>query len=386
MEPLELLDIISLGETSTVQFKRSIENNDKLAAEICAFANSSGGMILFGVEDDGTVSGLDAAEVRSLNSRIANVSSNNVREPVFPTAEVVKIDERTVLVVSISESQSKPHFDQSGAIWVKNMGDKRRVTSREELRRIFQDTHVFYADEQPISRASSADLDRDAFLEFYRKEYDENAEMDLAINSQILENLNLAIDGRLTLAGLLFFGKDPSRFRPEFAIKAVAYLGDDPTGMDYRDSEDIGGTLPEQLTKGMAFLRRNLHHAQGNRPFNSEGELEIPSAALEELLVNMLVHRNYFISAPHKLFIFDNRVEIVSPGCLPNSLTVEQVKSGSSIPRNPILHGLASRIMPYRGIGTGIRRAIRLYPHIEIDNSSARNELRVVLTRLPENS
>ena len=386
MEPLELLDIISLGETSTVQFKRSIENNDKLAAEICAFANSSGGMILFGVEDDGTVSGLDAAEVRSLNSRIANVSSNNVREPVFPTAEVVKIDERTVLVVSISESQSKPHFDQSGAIWVKNMGDKRRVTSREELRRIFQDTHVFYADEQPISRASSADLDRDASLEFYRKEYDENAEMDLAINSQILENLNLAIDGRLTLAGLLFFGKDPSRFRPEFAIKAVAYLGDDPTGMDYRDSEDIGGTLPEQLTKGMAFLRRNLHHAQGNRPFNSEGELEIPSAALEELLVNMLVHRNYFISAPHKLFIFDNRVEIVSPGCLPNSLTVEQVKSGSSIPRNPILHGLASRIMPYRGIGTGIRRAIRLYPHIEIDNSSARNELRVVLTRLPENS
>ena len=380
------MDIISLGETSTVQFKRSIENNDKLAAEICAFANSSGGMILFGVEDDGTVSGLDAAEVRSLNSRIANVSSNNVREPVFPTAEVVKIDERTVLVVSISESQSKPHFDQSGAIWVKNMGDKRRVTSREELRRIFQDTHVFYADEQPISRASSADLDRDAFLEFYRKEYDENAEMDLAINSQILENLNLAIDGRLTLAGLLFFGKDPSRFRPEFAIKAVAYLGDDPTGMDYRDSEDIGGTLPEQLTKGMAFLRRNLHHAQGNRPFNSEGELEIPSAALEELLVNMLVHRNYFISAPHKLFIFDNRVEIVSPGCLPNSLTVEQVKSGSSIPRNPILHGLASRIMPYRGIGTGIRRAIRLYPHIEIDNSSARNELRVVLTRLPENS
>jgi predicted HTH transcriptional regulator len=385
MEPLELLDIISLGETSTVQFKRSIENNDKLAAEICAFANSTGGMILFGVEDDGTVCGLDAAEVRSLNSRIANVSSNNVREPVFPTSEVVKIDDHTVLVASISESQSKPHFDQSGAIWVKSMGDKRRVTSREELRRIFQDTHVFYADEQPISRASSADIDHDTFLEFYRKEYDENAEIDLAIDSQTLENLNLGVDGRLTLAGLLFFGKDPSRFRPEFEIKAVSYVGDDPTGMDYRDSEDIGGTLPEQLTKALAFLRRNLHHAQGNQSFNTEGELEIPSAALEELLVNMLVHRNYFIAAPNKLFIFDNRIEIVSPGCLPNSLTIEQVKSGSSIPRNPILHGLASRIMPYRGIGTGIRRALRLYPRIEIENSSERNELRVVLARPPEN-
>lgn len=386
MEPLELLDVISLGETSTVQFKRSIENNDKLGAEICAFANSSGGMILFGVEDDGTVCGLDAAEVRSLNSRIANVSSNNVREPVFPTSEAVKIDDRIVLVASISESQSKPHFDQSGAIWVKSMGDKRRVTSREELRRIFQDTHVFYADEQPISRASSADIDHDAFLEFYRKEYDENAEIDLAIDSQILENLNLGVDGRLTLAGLLFFGKEPSRFRPEFEIKAVSYVGDYPTGMDYRDSEDIRGTLPEQLNKGLAFLRRNLHHTQGNQSFNTEGELEIPSAALEELLVNMLVHRNYFIAAPNKLFIFDNRIEIVSPGCLPNSLTIEQVKSGSSIPRNPILHGLASRIMPYRGIGTGIRRALRLYPRIEIENSSERNELRVVLARPPENS
>ena len=98
-----------------------------------------------------------------------------------------------------------------------------------------------------------------------------------------------------------------------------------------------------------------------------------------------LVHRNYFISGPHKLFIFDSRIEIISPGCLPNTLTVEQVKSGSSIPRNPILHGLASRILPYRGIGTGIRRALRLYPQIEIENSIDRNELRVVLSRESEN-
>lgn len=381
MEPLELLDIISLGETSTVQFKRTIESTDKLAAEICAFANSSGGMILFGVDDDGTVCGLDSEEVRSLNSRIANVSSNNVREPVFPMAEVVKVEEKSVLVVSISESQSKPHFDQSGAIWVKNMGDKRRVTSREELRRIFQDTHVFYADEQSVARSSHADLNQDSLLEFYRSEYDENAGREVIEDLQILENLNLAVGERLTLAGLLFFAKDPGRYRPEFATKAVAYVGDDPTGMEYRDSEDIDGTLPEQLAKCVAFLRRNLHHTQGDSSFNSVGHLEIPEAALEELLVNMLVHRNYFISAPHKLFIFDNRVEIVSPGCLPNSLTVDQVKAGSSIPRNPILHGLASKILPYRGIGTGIRRALRLYPNIEIENSSDRNELRVVLQR-----
>lgn len=294
---------------------------------------------------------------------------------------MVKVDEKNVLVVSVAESQSKPHFDQSGAIWVKNLGDKRRVTSREELRRIFQDTHVFYADEQVIARSSLSDLDPEAFLDFYRKEYEEDAPDSVAQDATKLRNLNLLQDGHLTLAGLLFFGKDPARFRPELATKAVAFVGTDPTGQEYRDSEDLDGTLPEQLAKARAFLNRNLRHTQGEKSFNSEGTLEVPEAALVELLVNMLVHRNYFVAAPQKLFIFDDRVELRSPGCLPNTLTVEQVKSGSSIPRNPILHGLASKILPYRGIGTGIRRAIKIYPNIELENSATGNEFIVIIAR-----
>lgn len=166
MEALELLDSISLGETSTVQFKRTLDSTDKLAAELCAFANSEGGMVLFGVENDGSISGLEPSEVRELNSRIASVASEKIREPLFPSSEVVKIEGKNVLLVSVPESESKPHFDGSGAIWVKNMADKRRVTSREELRRIFQDAHVFYADEQPVRRTSLADLDRIAFRDF----------------------------------------------------------------------------------------------------------------------------------------------------------------------------------------------------------------------------
>lgn len=93
----------------------------------------------------------------------------------------------------------------------------------------------------------------------------------------------------------------------------------------------------------------------------------------------MLVHRNYFIAAPQKLFIFADRLELISPGTLPNSLTVAQVKAGNSIPRNPILHGLASKLMPYRGIGTGIRRSLTLYPHIELYNDVEKNRFRVVV-------
>jgi len=95
----------------------------------------------------------------------------------------------------------------------------------------------------------------------------------------------------------------------------------------------------------------------------------------------MLVHRNYLISGPQKRMIFDDRIEMHSPGCLTNTLTVEQVKSGNSIPRNPIIHGFASKILPYRGIGTGIRRALRLYPQIDLFNDVEENRFRVIIDR-----
>ncbi len=381
MDALELLDIIALGETSTVQFKRTLDSTDKLAAELCALANSEGGLLLFGVENDGSVTGLDPSEVRVLNSKIANVASEKIREPLFPTSEVVQVEGKNVLVVHVPESQSKPHFDPSGAIWVKNMADKRRVTSREELRRIFQDAQVFYADEQPVYRSTIADLHREAFERFYEKAYGEAIDREAKPLVRFLENLNLVKNENLTLAGLLFFGKRPERFRPELMTKAVAFPGTEATDTKYSDSEDLDGTLPKQLELARAFILRNLRKEQAGQSVNTEGLPEIPTEALEELLVNMLVHRNYFVAAPQKVFIFRDRIELHSPGTLPNALTVEQVKAGNSIPRNPIIHGLASKIMPYRGIGTGIRRALKLYPAIDLLNEEQENRFRVIIQR-----
>lgn len=133
-------------------------------------------------------------------------------------------------------------------------------------------------------------------------------------------------DNSLTLGGLLFFGNNVQRFKPAFSIKAVSYFGNDIEGIEYRDSEDIKGTIPAMFDKGMAFLLRNLKKTQQGQNFNSQGKLEVSQVALEELLQNALIHRDYFINAPIRLFIFDNRIEIVSPGSLPNSLTVDNIK------------------------------------------------------------
>lgn len=382
MDAIELLELVGLGETSTVQFKRTVESPDQLAAEMCAFANTAGGRLLIGVENDGTISGLDPLSLRKINSLVADVASNNVREPLYPLAQVIQVEGKHVLVVSIAESESKPHFDRQGAIWVKTMSDKRRVTSREELRRLFQDAHFLYADEQPVHRTGLADLDRPLLEEFLRNQYS-LALPDGGELLTLLDNLNIARAGSLTLAGLLFFGRAPQQFRPELVVKAVAFRGNTVTDAQYEDSEDFAGILPRQLAQVLGFLQRNLRKIQNGKSFNTEGDWEVPREVFEELVVNLLVHRNYFITASPKVLVFANRIELHSPGTLPNALTVEQIKLGSSISRNPVLVNLASKLLPYRGIGTGVRRALKSHPGIEFVNDLETNSFRAVIARPP---
>ena len=190
--------------------------------------------------------------------------------------------------------------------------------------------------------------------------------------------MNLAKEDRLNLAGLLLFGKNPQKFKPQFNIKAVRFVGKQETADEYLDSEDIEGKLSEQYVLGMSFIKRNLRKEQKTKSRNTVGELKINEGVFEELLVNALIHRNYFIDSPIRLFIFDDRIEIISPGTLPNNLTIENIKYGVSNQRNPIISSFATKQrpplgLPYRGIGTGIKRALKLYPKIEFFNDTQNN-------------
>ena len=147
----------------------------------------------------------------------------------------------------------------------------------------------------------------------------------------------------------------------------------------YLDSEDFKGTLLEQFRGALAFIKRNLHHVQRGRSFNTPGELEIPEISLEELLVNALIHRDYFTSASIRVMVFADRVEIVSPGHLPDSLSPEDIRQGKTIRRNPTLTEHASHILPYRGMGSGIPRALNAWPQIDLVDDPAGNQFRAVV-------
>jgi len=141
------------------------------------------------------------------------------------------------------------------------------------------------------------------------------------------------------------------------------------------------GKLEAVFDKALSFITRNIRHIQADQNVNSPGKLEIPKVALEELLANALVHRDYFVSSPVRIFIFDDRIEIISPGHLPNNLTIENIKRGNSNIRNPILASFASKILPYRGLGNGVRRALNEYPAIEFIDDRDGNHFFVIIKR-----
>lgn len=385
MTPKSLQSQTALGEDSKHQFKVDVRNAESLAAEMAAFANSEGGQMFLGVADDGSTPGLASADVSRINQLISNAASQLVRSPLTVQTENVSLGKgRVVIVLTVPKGIDKPYFDKNGVIWLKTGADKRRINSKEELRRLFQFSDQFHADELP-TKAGIDKLDKLRFRDFLRDVYKRDLPDAGDERLQLLQNMNLATDdGFLNLAGVLMFAERPEWIKPQFVVKAIRYPGKAIHVSDYLDTEDFEGPLQKIFADALGFIMRNLHKVQAGRGVNAPGQAEIPESVFEELLVNALVHRDYLVNAPIRLFIFDNRIEIISPGHLPINLTVEKIRNGNSNIRNPILVSyVAKGLLPYHGLGSGIKRALEQWPQIEFTDDHDGCLFRVTVTRKP---
>ena len=175
MNASELVDIVSLGETAKVQFKRSFDNQDKIAAEIIAMANAKGGIILFGVEDKkGDVIGLDYSEIQNIGNKVATIANDLVKPQVFILTEVVSVEGKKVLIVYVDEGTVKPYKDNNGTIWIKQGSDKRKLTDNNEIMRLFQQSGILFADEMEVYGTSIDDIDEQSFSKYFIKEFSES--------------------------------------------------------------------------------------------------------------------------------------------------------------------------------------------------------------------
>ncbi len=381
MEAQELLSIIAAGEDSKNQFKADIARPESLAQEMVALSNSQGGSIFIGVTDTGEIAGLSRSDIGRLNQLVSNAATDHVRPSISPMTINVPLSEGLVIVVSVAEGVSKPYMDKNLHVYVKSGADKRKVTAREELLRMFQSAALVHADSLPVDGASAANIDEKFFGSFFEKEFGESCEDQTASLAELLENMNLARAGRLNRAGTLLFAARPQVHLPVFNLKAVSFPGVDIADTHYIDSREINGKLSEMFQEALIFALANIRHIQNNQNVNSIGEPEIPRIVFQELIANALIHRDYFVSAPVRVLVFADRVEIISPGSLPNNLTVENIKMGNSNIRNPILASFAPKLLPYRGLASGIQRALKTYPHIEFTDDRDGNAFRVTIRR-----
>jgi len=380
----ELKDIARCGETTTIQFKEQFTGQKEIAKEMIAFANTLGGQIFFGIKDKtGELVGLSYDDIQTISRELGNAANEHVRPTIYITTDVVRAEGKHFLVCAVAQGKNKPYKNLNGEIWVKQGADKRRITENSEILALFQDSGSYQADAAGMQETSFNDLDRYALNDYLKKVYALDLEKLSDNADQMLKNIHvLNHNGIPTLAGYLFFGKHPEYYCPTFMVKAVSFFGNELAGTQYRDTKEIVGNMPQIYEKSMSFMKSNLHNIQEKgASFNSLGKLEIAEEVLEEVLQNALVHRDLLRSAPIRIFIFDNRVEIISPGALAGGLTEEDIRSGKTFQRNPYMATFATNALHYRGIGSGIVRILAEYPEIEIVNDVSGKEFKVIVWR-----
>lgn len=379
MNAQEFRDILAQGENSSVEFKTADLRPESLAKEMVAFANSSGGTIVIGVSDTGEL--LGCPDGSTSEEWVMNIARNNIVPPLIPQYQEIETDGKRLCLVQVPKGVDKPY--QTGERYLIRVGSTNRVATQAELMRLFQISGVFHYDTVAVPGTSANDLNSSALdtyftqygLEYSREE--ESARQKLLINTDIL-----APNGETTVAGMLLFGSNPSRHLPQTGIMFAHFHGA-AIGEELIDRQEIVGTLPLQIDTALAVLKNNLMRPSRISGAKRTDEASLPpDKVFRELLVNAAVHRNYALHGSRiRVFMFADRIECISPGRLPNTVTVEKLRSGVSYATNPVLLKFMDNLRYVDRLGRGFPM---IYNEIEkiggsVEIKEIGEELRVIL-------
>ena len=379
----ELLEIIANGENSGVEFKRDDLRPEQLAKEIVALANFQGGKLLLGVEDDGSISGIQRDDLETWV--MDTVFGRYVHPMILPFYEEVEFDGgKRVAVISFTQGTAKPYVvrkDNREEIFVR-VGSTSRLASREQQARLFESGGMLHSEVLPISGSSLEDLDQSRLTDYLI-----NIIGDLMIPQsseeweQRLTGLGLMVDrpetdsAVCTIAGLVLFGRSPRRSLRHAGVRWMSFAGDEK---DYQAQDDtvLDGPLialwEVRAGEGRTLIEDGLVErlADRMRPFISEESSEINEYlrrdslyrysldAVREAILNAFVHRDWTRSSEVEVVNYANRLEVISPGTLQNSMTIEKMLAGQRSARNPIIVEIMRDYGYVDSRGMGVRRKI----------------------------
>jgi ATP-dependent DNA helicase RecG len=343
MKQQDLQNLLALGEGFTTEFKRSGTSN--LGREICAFANATGGVILIGVNDAGEVLGVN--DHNRLKSEVQAIA-RSAEPPIAVDVESVG----EVLAVTVPQQHGKPY--SFGGKFFMREGASSQQMSRQEICEFFFKEGLIHFDETPSRRFSLEEDLTEEVWSLFRKRARIPVDMDPVT---ALKNLHLIKDGEMTHAGAWLLARDIRKFNTSADVACALFMGTDKVRI--LDRRGFNGDVYTMIDEVVAYILSKINVEYIIKHVKREERPELPEEALREAVVNALAHRDYRSTANVQVYIFKDRVEIVSPGGLPAGMTVADL-GVKSIPRNPLLFAMLHRMEAVEHIGSGIKRIRRL--------------------------
>ena len=344
---------LQLAEDSRWEFK-AVEfagnrprspSRDDLADEIAAFANADGGVLLCGITDDGEVLGMSREQIVSLDSLLVEVSTDSIKPAVRIRTYHRQLDGRPFMLVEIPEGDSQ--HDSPGGSYVRVGGTKRGMTSDERLRLAQRRGQARFRsfDEQTVPGTGFQTLDESLWRPLLSAEGAAEPQSAL-VKLALLANDDAGVL-RATVAGVLLCTRSPEQWLANAGITATRYRGSDRASGQL-DAQEVTGPLNRQIGDAVAFAARNMRVAARKEP----ARVNLPQYServLFEAIVNAVVHRDYSIlGSKIRLSMFEDRLEVQSPGSLPNNLTLESMEARQAT-RNEALTSVLAR-MPVGGV------------------------------------
>ena len=376
----ELLEMIANGENSGVEFKRDDIRPEQLAKEIVACANVQGGRIILGVDDNGQITGLQHVDAQEW---VLNIFRDKVHPQIIPFYEEIRLEpDRKVGVITLSPGIAKPYVvrhNNREDVYIR-MGDRSELATREQQLRLFQSGGFLHAELLPVTGTSVADLDLDR-LDYYLKEIIRDPEVPGTTSewSERLLGLGLlAADGLgntvCSVAGLICFGVKPRRFLRQAGLRVMAFSGEDKA---YRALLDVVLDAPlvgrwKVVAGQKQLVDKGLieDFAAAIEPFIFEEAAEIdqnmrrekiwfyPWEAVRETVINALAHRDWTRFVDIEVTNYSDRLEVVSPGRLQNSMTVGKMIAGQRSPRNLLIMEILRDYGYVDARGMGVRTKV----------------------------
>lgn len=360
-----LRETINNGENSYVEFKRYPTKPEGFAKELVAFSNFKGGAIFLGISDEGEIIGVDNPDIEEW---IMNVVSNRIEPSIIPSYQELKIDSKKVVVIEVDMGLSKPYAVKKGdnRTFYVRVGSTSRLADRELLRRLFQSSNLFHGEILPVNKTSFSNVElltvKTYFQDFRKFEIpplDHDAEwIKLLINNEYMVETELG-NKVLTVAGCVLFAENPRKHLSQAGISGAAYKGLEKDYDTYERVEIDSPVSPKGLIKEtMLFFQRYLSKEELKENMQRKRIWVIPQEVLRETLLNAIAHRDYTSLANIEVSIFKDRVEVVSPGSLPNTVTVERMMDGCRVPRNQMIIQTLKDYGLVEHMGMGVRNKI----------------------------